>query len=200
MAEMPLLSAAALDDDDPFCAQCGTELEDDQEWCLECGAARTLIHRAPDWRVPVALVAAIVVLVLAGVAIGLVSLSRNSNAATARAAAVTRTTPPSPTTVQARPVAPHLASWPVGLSGWTVVLFASRSHGAATATATGLAARGLGVGVLSSSEHPNLTAGYWIVFHGRYPHGTEAAAAAARLRATGHPGARARQVARPGGL
>ncbi len=70
----------------------------------------------------------------------------------------------------------------------------------ATATATGLIAGGLRVGVLNSSQHPNLKPGYWVVFTGRYPHGTEAAAAAARLRSRGHPEAHARQVARPGGL
>jgi len=54
--------------------------------------------------------------------------------------------------------------------------------------------------VLNSNQHPNLKPGYWVVFTGRYPHGIEAAAAAARLRASGHPEAHARQVARPGGL
>jgi hypothetical protein len=151
-AEMPALSASALDDYDPFCAQCGTELEDDQEWCLECGAARTLIHTAPDWRVPVAIVAAVIVAVLAALVVALVNVSQRANASAARA------------------------------------------------SATRLAGGGLGVGVLNSSQHPNLPPGNWVVFTGRYPLGTEAAAAAARLRASGHPNARARQVARPGGL
>ena len=38
---------------------------DDQEWCFQCGAARTVIHRPPDWRIPAAVVATVVLLVLA---------------------------------------------------------------------------------------------------------------------------------------
>jgi hypothetical protein len=192
-AEMPALSASALDDYDPFCAQCGTELEDDQEWCLECGAARTLIHTAPDWRVPVAIVAAVIVAVLAALVVALVNVSERANASAARASA------PVPA-VGAAVAPPHIGSWPVGLSGWTVVLITSHREAAARASATRLAGGGLGVGVLNSSQHPNLPPGNWVVFTGRYPLGTEAAAAAARLRASGHPNARARQVARPGGL
>jgi len=56
------------------------------------------------------------------------------------------------------------------------------------------------VGVLNSNQHPELKRGYWVVFSGRYPHRTEAAAAAARLRKSGRSGASVRQVARPGGL
>jgi hypothetical protein len=69
---MPMLSASGADA--TFCAQCGTELEDDQEWCLECGAARTLIHRPPDWRIPVAIVGTVLLLILAGFAIALIKL------------------------------------------------------------------------------------------------------------------------------
>jgi hypothetical protein len=204
-AEMPALSAAALDEYDPFCPGCGTELEDDQEWCLECGASRTLIHRAPDWRVPVAIVATVVVLVLAGIAIALVNLSEQTNTAT-RTVTVTAAAPAAAPTPGAAPAAagaaaaPHIGSWPVGLSGWTVVLFTSHREATARATATRLATHGIGVGVLNSDQHPNLAPGNWIVFAGRYPHGPEATAAAARLRTSGHPSAHARQVARPGGL
>ncbi len=208
-AEMPALSASALDDYDPFCAQCGTELEDDQEWCLECGAARTLIHRAPDWRVPVAIVATVVLCVLAGFAIALVNVSHRANAEAAStsapsAAAAAAAPPPAPVAAtSAAPAAtraPHLGSWPVGLSGWTVVLFIGHREATAHARAIRLARRGLGVGLLNTDQHPNLAPGNWVVFTGRYPHAIEASAAAARLRAAGHSAARARQVARPGGL
>jgi predicted nucleic acid-binding Zn ribbon protein len=46
------------------CLVCGGPLEEDQEWCLECGAARTVIHRPPDWRVGLAIMLAVVVVVL----------------------------------------------------------------------------------------------------------------------------------------
>jgi len=202
-SEMRVLSASAFGD--PYCAQCGNELHDDQEWCLECGAARTLIHRPPDWRIPVALAATILLLVVAGFAIALINLSSRTNAATASAAAATTAAASaagrSPQAAQAAPTAATpFGSWPVGLSGWTVVLFTSHAKASANAKAAGLVAGGLRVGVLNSNQHPNLKPGYWVVFTGRYPHGTEAGAAAARLRASGHPEAHARQVARPGGL
>jgi hypothetical protein len=205
-SEMPVLSASAFGD--PYCAHCGTELHDDQEWCLECGAARTLIHRPPDWRIPVAIAGTILLLVLAGFAIALTNLSNRTNAATASAPAAAQTATSAPTapapaagkTAPATTATKLIGSWPVGLSGWTVVLFTSHAKASADARAAGLIAGGLRVGELNSSQHPNLSPGYWIVFAGRYPHGTEAAAAAARLRVSGHPTARARQVARPGGL
>ena len=57
------------------CAGCGAALEPDQEWCVECGAARTVLVRAPDWRVPVAVVAVVVAVVVIAALIALVSLS-----------------------------------------------------------------------------------------------------------------------------
>ena len=51
---------------DTLCEQCGAELADDQEWCLECGGARTLIHRGPDWRVPLVVIATVIVLAIGG--------------------------------------------------------------------------------------------------------------------------------------
>lgn len=46
------------------CLACGAALAEDQEWCLECGAARTVIHRPPDWRIGLAIMLAVVVVVL----------------------------------------------------------------------------------------------------------------------------------------
>lgn len=57
------------------CARCGAPLHDDQEWCLECGAARATVRRAPSWRIPVAIVAAVALLVLVGLAIALAGTS-----------------------------------------------------------------------------------------------------------------------------
>jgi predicted amidophosphoribosyltransferase len=57
------------------CASCGARLEADQEWCVECGAARTLLHRPPDWRAPLAVVAVVVGVVVIAALIALVSLS-----------------------------------------------------------------------------------------------------------------------------
>lgn len=61
------------------CARCRGPLHDDQEWCLECGTARATVRRAPSWRIPVAVVAAVALLVLVGLAIALASLSGRAN-------------------------------------------------------------------------------------------------------------------------
>jgi RNA polymerase subunit RPABC4/transcription elongation factor Spt4 len=45
------------------CLACGAALAEDQEWCLECGAARTVIHAPPDWRVGLAIILAVVMVV-----------------------------------------------------------------------------------------------------------------------------------------
>jgi hypothetical protein len=57
------------------CPRCGAPLHHDQEWCLECGAARVTVRRAPSWRIPVAIVAAVALLVLVGLAIALAGTS-----------------------------------------------------------------------------------------------------------------------------
>jgi septal ring-binding cell division protein DamX len=105
------------------CGRCGSPLADDQEWCLECGAAaRTRIERAPDWRVPVAIVGAVIVLGLGGIAFALIKLSSDANKSAAAIVAsakqttstpATATTTPAPTTpvkrkrtAQARTTAP----------------------------------------------------------------------------------------------
>lgn len=61
------------------CHGCGHPLAEDQEWCLECGAARTLLRPPPDWRIPVAIVAGVVLLVVIALLIALVSLSIQAN-------------------------------------------------------------------------------------------------------------------------
>ena len=172
------------------CAHCGAALARDQEWCLECGTARTIIHRPPDWRIPVAIVGTVVLLALLGLAIALVNLSSVAN--NGASATVTRTT------LSAAPVGPSISAWPVGLPGWTVVLATRRDPAAARATATRIAAAGISVGVLDTSQHSALKPGHWLVFSGRYPTRAAAAAQAGALLAKGETGARARLVARPG--
>jgi SPOR domain len=172
------------------CAHCSSALARDQEWCLECGTARTIIHRPPDWRIPVAIVGTVVLLALLALAIALVNLSSVANSGAS--ATVTRTAR------SAAPVGPAISAWPVGLPGWTVVLATRRDPAAARATATRIAAAGISVGVLDTSQHPALEPGQWLVFSGRYPTRAAAAAQAGALLAKGETGARARLVARPG--
>ena len=78
------------------CLRCGTALAEDQEWCLECGTGRTHLHAAPDWRIPVAVIAMVVALVLAALVVVLIELSIDANrsagatAATQKVASVAR--------------------------------------------------------------------------------------------------------------
>ena len=64
---------------DEQCGSCDAPLAPDQEWCLACGAARTMLRRPPNWRIPVAVVTLVVVLVVIGLLIALVSLSIQAN-------------------------------------------------------------------------------------------------------------------------
>jgi hypothetical protein len=190
---------AALDPDDGAgtgaCVHCGAPLEPDQEWCLECGAARTVVHRPPDWRIPLAIVATVVLLVLIGFLIALVNLS---------GVADQRPLPGTATTLRHQPRAGSattsrsIASWPVGLPGWTVELVSLSSEAAARAAAGRLAASGIPVGVLDSSSHPAIAPGSWIVFSGRYPTQAAAQAQATSLVARGQAQARTLLVGLPG--
>jgi septal ring-binding cell division protein DamX len=188
----------ARDPAEGLCSHCGAELAEDQEWCLECGGARTLIHSPPDWRIPVAVIAGVVLIALVVLAIVLVNLSTDAN----RAAARGTTTATTPTTAATRPTAPAASpgppGWPVGLPGWTVVLASNRKRAAALADARRIAAAGIQVGVLDSTLHPHLRAGFWIVFSGRYPTKSQARAAASQLISLGQPRAHVRLVGGPG--
>jgi len=188
----------ARDPADVVCSQCGAELADDQEWCLECGGARTLIRSPPDWRIPVAVIGAVVLIALVVLAIVLVNLSSDAN----RAAADGTATATTPTTAATGPTAPAASAgvpgWPVGLPGWTVALSSSRHRATAIADAQRMSAAGIQVGVLDSTLHPHLRPGFWVVFSGRYPTKSQALAAASQLINLGQPRAHARLVGHPG--
>jgi hypothetical protein len=184
------------------CAICGEPLAADQEWCLECGSARTLIHRPPDWRIAVVAAVTVVLAILIAFAIAAINLSSDSNRQLAAVSTSTTASTSSSGTTSAtttRTAAARIASWPVGLSGWTALLSRQPTRAAAVREARRLAARGVRVGVLSTSVHPFLRPGYWIVFSGRYAGPIGASAAAQRLTARGLP-AEAREIAPPGGL
>jgi hypothetical protein len=156
----------------------------DQEWCLECGTATTLIRRPPDWRVPVAIVAAVVAIAVTGLVVAISRLSGSSSGTPApRPAAATGLV--------------TIAEWPPHVAGWTVVLAHSKSEAVAYAKATKLANQGVSAGVLDSSHHPGWTPGQWVVFSGRYGTQTDAKTAAVTLASKGHHGAHARLVERP---
>ena len=183
------------------CAYCGAHMAVDQEWCLECGSARTLIHRSPDWRIPVAIVAGVVLLALVGFAIALVNLSsQTSHSAQAQSTAAKTTLAPAPAPAKPKPKLAPVSSWPTGVSGWTVQLAQRRFKNKAFATARRVEQDGLHAGVLNSSDHPTMIPGYWIVFDGRYPDRATAQTAALKLGPKGYPRAHPVRVAPPGGI
>ena len=58
------------------CPRCAATIAPEQDWCLECGApARTRLAQTPNWRMPVAAVAAIVLLAGAALAIAFAELT-----------------------------------------------------------------------------------------------------------------------------
>jgi hypothetical protein len=71
----PPATRAPAPDATAACSRCRAPIREDQEWCLECGAARATVQRAPAWGIPVAIVAAVALLVVLGIAIALASLS-----------------------------------------------------------------------------------------------------------------------------
>ncbi|HWE32847.1 MAG TPA: SPOR domain-containing protein [Solirubrobacteraceae bacterium] len=193
---------------DTLCEQCGAELADDQEWCLECGGARTLIHRGPDWRVPLAVIAAVIVLAIGGFVVAVISLSNDSSNPTTAATSANASKPSTNAagatgnadqagTATGAPAT--ISTWAIGLPGWTVVLAAEHTRAAAYTVAKRLAGQGIDVGVLDSNQHPSLTPGNWVVFSGRYPTRAAAASASAQLVSLGQTHAHARLVGRPGG-
>ncbi len=57
------------------CPRCGASLAPDQEWCLSCGnAVGTEVAPTPRWRLPVALVGALLALIVAALVLALVEL------------------------------------------------------------------------------------------------------------------------------
>lgn len=49
------------------CPRCGSTVGAEQSWCLSCGApARTRMRPTPNWRLPVATIAAVVIVVAGG--------------------------------------------------------------------------------------------------------------------------------------
>jgi SPOR domain len=80
-------------------------------------------------------------------------------------------------------------AWPVGVTGYTVVIATLAKHGHPRAAAERLARTvqvpGLPARVLDSSQHPRLRPAVWIVYVGRYSTPAPAQRAARQLRAAG---------------
>lgn len=190
------------------CTRCGAQLAPDQDWCVECGEATTTrFSETPDWRVPVAVVGGVVLLAAAALVFLLVSLSNSANSSVAassvppaqprpaasagakpRAVPVTRAAT-NPSASARTTTGTRITAWPAGVTGFTVVLGVVPDKAAATASAQRIAASGIPVGLLDSSDFSSMSPGDWIVFSGTYATSAEAAAAAKTLQGKGQTGA-----------
>lgn len=74
MVRAEALSATEPHAAEDRCRRCGGRLTKVQEWCLECGAARTLLRPPPDWRIPLALLALVMVLAVVALVVTVVSV------------------------------------------------------------------------------------------------------------------------------
>ena len=139
------------------CPRCGTSIAPDQSWCLECGApARTRLVPTPNWRAPVAVLAAVILLAGVALAVAFVALTNDNepaapvnsqapppSATTAQPPAAAQPAPtqaaPAPTTAAPTTAAPGTASTDTGAAstGQSTSTAQSTSTGATTSTGEG---------------------------------------------------------------
>lgn len=90
------------------CPRCGSTVAADQAWCLTCGApARTRMRPTPNWRIPIAVIAAIVVAVGGGTVGAFVALTTEDDAPVAPVPPAAVTPPPDPAAQAPAPATPQ---------------------------------------------------------------------------------------------
>jgi hypothetical protein len=88
---------AARDPHATPCPRCGKPLASEQDWCLECGAAaRTRLVPTPNWRAPVALLAALLLVAVLALAAAFVALTRDDESPAAPRGQTQPAAPPQP--------------------------------------------------------------------------------------------------------
>ncbi len=202
------------------CPACLSPMRSDQRYCLECGERLAVDEIPPPPgggsafanRSTSLLAIAAVALIVIGVGLGWVAL-RDPNRGDTPDATVTATDTVITDTVITDTIITDTiitdtvitdtsasgATWPVGASGYAVILASKDSATfteadaqiiAGDATAAGVPM----VGVLDSSQFSTLNPGYWAVFSGPYTTLDQAVAAAATIQGQGYPEAYARHV------
>ncbi len=204
------------------CPACLSPMRSDQRYCLECGERLAVDEIPPPPgggsafanRSTSLLAIAAVALIVIGVGLGWVAL-RDPNRGDTPDATVTATatdTVITDTVITDTIITDTIitdtvitdtsasgATWPVGASGYAVILASKDSATfteadaqiiAGDATVAGVPM----VGVLDSSQFSTLNPGYWAVFSGPYTTLDQAVAAAATIQGQGYPEAYARHV------
>ena len=199
------------------CPSCKRPVERTQPFCLHCGRriARDY-RRPPNWRIPIALTALLVV--AAGVAAGfgiteLTEQDEGPDTITYRTGPhgqtlpdpVEGTTTTPPPAAQPPAAAPPPAGqppadpagkptpWPAGEDAYTVVLLTTKDRAAADRAARKAAAAGERAGVLESGKYARFDPGLFVAFAGQFET-VEAASKEARRLAGEFPGAYARYI------
>ena len=171
------------------CPTCGAPAARDQLVCLECGSRVALDYRKPpSWRVPVAIIVTVVLLVAVAAAI---ALSEIGDDAEREAGSTPIKVQPKPEEGAAREKAAasselvqrgSLYTWPAGAGGFTVVLTRTADRAAADTFARDAAAgRPAKIGIIRTDDFRNLEKGFFVVFAGRYDSRELANRAADRL-------------------
>ncbi|HEX6619468.1 MAG TPA: hypothetical protein VF024_07410 [Solirubrobacteraceae bacterium] len=89
------------------CPRCGATVGPEQDWCLECGApARTRLAPTPNWRLPIAVGAVVVLLAGVALALAFTRLTRDDGNVVAATAPTTAPVQPNEAGAQSIPTAP----------------------------------------------------------------------------------------------
>lgn len=184
---MPLSSTRQSARADGACPTCGAPAEEHQLVCLECGSRVALAYRRPpSWRVPVAIIAVVVLLVAAASAIALKQLGDDAERE-ADSSPVKAQSGAGKRAVAKRPAAlveqGSLYAWPRELTGFTVVLLRTEDRASADDFARSASeGKPAKIGVLRTDDFRELEGGFFLVFAGRYANREQADRAADRLR------------------
>jgi len=200
------------------CPGCGKPVDRGQPFCLECG--RRIGHeyrRPPNWRIPVALIALLVIAAGVAAGFGVTQLTNKDEGpdritvstgpegvTTADPGETTTAAAPTPAPAQPQPSEPQPTqpapaepsgptAWPEGTKAYTVVLLTTKSKQTADQTAQKASAGGLEAGVFKSDDFSRFEPGLYVVFAGQYD-SVDAASDKATQVSDKNPGAYARFV------
>ena len=194
---------------DSSCPTCGAPAERGQLVCLECGSRIALAYkRPPSWKTPIAIIAVLGALVVAGAVLAYEAIDDDAkDEVAATPLNPKQTSDPRPQTSDPRPQTSEgkaeakpdrraaataeglvpkgsLYTWPRSLRAFTVVLLSTEDRASATSYANSVAgAKDAKVGVISSGDFETIPEGFFVVFAGSYKTRALADRAAARLGA-----------------
>ena len=186
---MPLSPRGSLPRSGRPCPTCGAPTEEEQLVCLECGSRVALDYRRPpSWRVPVAIIAAVVLLVAAASAIALKEIGDDAERDAASTPIKARGGADEKGRAKRRAATGGLVrrgalySWPRKLEGFTVVLQRTEDRASAEdfarSATEGAPAK---IGIIRTDDFGSLEEGFFVVFAGLYRTREPADRAAGRL-------------------